>query len=83
MFNDYVSGDYDSRDAPWNEKYHTCPKCNGSGILYYKEDDLDQILISKEEYIKSKDSSKYKIKICPYCEGNGNILDDNYNISEY
>lgn len=32
---DYISGDRDSPDAPWNERRETCPLCGGRRFHYW------------------------------------------------
>ena len=35
IYGNYVGGDYDSPNAPWNERYVTCPLCNGKGFHFW------------------------------------------------
>lgn len=80
---DYISGDYDSRNAPWNERYCTCPRCNGAGKLYYKWDAKRRtdVPITAQEWnclpeIIDDDSfdGRGDVENCPMCDGSGKTL---------
>lgn len=37
FYPNYISGDYDSPNAPWNDRFEACPSCKGTGFRYFAE----------------------------------------------
>lgn len=86
---DYISGDYDSPYAPWNERYEECPHCKGTGHRYFAEDirTWDEVEVSEETYYGLPETPEEAESIgrrfcraedgertCPECDGSGERL---------
>lgn len=84
IYGDYVGGDYDSPNAPWNERYVTCPLCNGKGFHFWAFclRTREEIEVTEATYACLPDNEDVAdslgqhyckaddgIRYCPLCEG--------------
>lgn len=85
---DYVGRDYDSPNAPWNERPVECPLCRGAGYRYYayslrsgEEVEVTRHTLAclpKSEAEAENLNEHYcraddPIRICPLCDGNETV----------
>lgn len=83
--NYYPDREYDESKAPWNEPvFCDCPRCNGTGSLYYKVDEeFNSSEISQEEWESLPDIADHgdirgDVEDCPKCGGTGEIIDRHF-----
>lgn len=82
---DYPDGSYNDPQAPWNEQpICDCPRCNGTGSIFYKVDEeFNDTEVTKEEYDSLPTMADHgdiqgDIERCPQCDGYGYITDPRF-----